>query len=147
MIVYINKILICVLCLIGCFASCRTSKESRQNIAHDQQIERQVAASMTWAQYAGRDSASRYWMFLSDSSFYFHPDEGLWGRSGKVAYIERKGGERSAGRLDMVYDSLGTIDSRLQSDSVHTETRPPIRRWLWLLLIPLAIVGWVYRKR
>ncbi|WP_210353586.1 hypothetical protein [Sphingobacterium tabacisoli] len=101
---------------------------------------------MTWSQYAGRDSASRYWMFLSDSSFYFYPNEGLWGRSGKVAYIERKGGEISAGRLGMVYDSLGREGSELRSD---TESKwisyPNIARW-WGLLILLVVAVYVYGR-
>ncbi|MBL1409080.1 hypothetical protein [Sphingobacterium faecale] len=147
MVVYINRVFISFLTLILCLLSCRTSKESRQNIAHDLQIERKVAASVLWMRYVGRDSTSRYWTFLSDSSFYFHPDEGLWGRAGKLAYIEQKGVEIMSGKLDMGYDSLGTMDSRIQSDSRNTATRHSIRRWLWLLFIPLVIIGWVYRKR
>ncbi len=146
MIVYVNKLfIICLSLLVVCY-SCRSKRETIK-IAHEEMLsENRIQGSTSWMGFDTKDEVSRYWMFLSDSSFYFHPDEGLWGQVGKVAYIERESFEKKQSNLNIAYDSLSVEDSKLQSDIRSTSIRYPSRSWWWLLSIPIVMVGWLFWK-
>ena len=146
MIVYVYKLFMCCLTLFMALYGCRSKRETIKTVQQEALSETRVGTSASWMQFGDKGSTSRYWMFLSDSSFYFHPDEGLWGRSGKVAYIEQESIEKSRSSLGIAYDSLVVEDSRSQSDTRSTSVRYPSRSWWWLLSIPIVIAGWLFWK-
>lgn len=146
MVVYMNRLFMFFLFLsVACY-SCRSKRETIKTVQQEVLSETRVGTSASWMQFDDKGSASRYWMFLSDSSFYFRPDEGLWGQSGKVAYIERESFEKKWSNLDIIYDSLAVEDSKLQSDIRSTSIRYPSRSWWWLLSVPIVMVGWLFWK-
>lgn len=144
---YINSKFICFLLGLMFLNGCKLSQKTNETIRVDSESEGRLSATISGMQFGARDSSLRMWYFISDSSFYFHPDEGLWGQSGKVAYSERKDAEIGAGSLSMHYDSLGTAQSALKTEKELKWKSQGQGPWLWLLLIPLLVLAcWGYRK-
>ncbi|HMR18252.1 MAG TPA: hypothetical protein PKA53_03035, partial [Sphingobacterium sp.] len=79
----------------------------------------------TTSQWSFRDSADRHWYFRSDSPFYYHPDHGLYGRSGWLTIGQEQlrwyqGQERSDSRA-----------YHQQEQSQVSYITHPLRRAVW----------------
>lgn len=64
--------------------SCRTIQERSEAVQRHLAIENKHS-TIQWNHY---DSTGRYWHFQSDSPFYYHPDNGLYGRGGLLLVEE-----------------------------------------------------------
>lgn len=63
---------------------CRTHKEG----SYAQNRQEVLLNGQSFVQWHHSDSTTRYWYYQNDSSFYFHPDSGLFGTSGWLAVRE-----------------------------------------------------------
>jgi len=70
------------------FCSCKLYQSERKEALREEQTQSKYKQQLDiW--YSGqRDSQSRHWLFLTDSSFRFHPDSGLIGQKGQFAMLE-----------------------------------------------------------
>ncbi|SKB49865.1 hypothetical protein SAMN05660841_00897 [Sphingobacterium nematocida] len=127
--------------------SCKSQKTSQLTQRMDSQTQSQTRAGTSWLQFNNLDSTHRYWYYTGDSTFFFHPDFGLWGHSGQITYIEQKSSETNEKQLLSQYDSLSTVKAKIQLDSYKIWTSYFIRNWIWLLLLLiLTAVYWLGKK-
>ncbi|MFD2556015.1 hypothetical protein [Sphingobacterium tabacisoli] len=133
--------------LTTALTGCKLRRDTSAVASSQRQAKSRVEDSTSWFQLIGRDSTSHYWSFSSDSSFYFHPDDGLWGQSGTLHYIEQKRSETNHINYQNTYDSIGMSQHKEESDKRSSQTRFPLMYALWLLLIPLVLVAYFYWKR
>lgn len=61
--------------------ACRSIKKS----AEAAQMELSMQSELSDKAWSFYDSAASYWYYQSDSPFYYHPDKGLYGQSGRLA--------------------------------------------------------------
>jgi hypothetical protein len=66
--------------------SCGLVKD-RQTAAQKSMSEDNSRTELQWA-YA--DSSGRYWQYRSDSTFYYHPDRGLYAAGGELQALEQR---------------------------------------------------------
>ncbi|MBL1411011.1 hypothetical protein [Sphingobacterium faecale] len=137
-----NK-MISFLLLTVCFG-CKVNKEKSERLHEDSQSQSSLETSASWMQFNSQDSSLRYWHFRGDSSFFFHPDLGLWSRSGQLAYAEQRALKRQATTVDHRYDSIGMENNKVQHQTYNKRYSYPLFSWLWLLvMIPVAAL--IYR--
>lgn len=135
-------------CVLLIYYGCKVNQEKSERLHTDSRSQSSLEANTAWMQFKSQDSSYRYWYYTSDSSFYFHPDEGLWGQSGRVLYREQKRSEINDINYRMAYDSLGISHSKQESDQRSSWTRYSLTHGVWLLLIPLILLAaYFYRKR
>ena len=112
------------------FCSCKLYQSERKEALREEQTKSKYKQQLDiW--YSGqRDSQSRYWLFLTDSNFRFHPDSGLIGHSGQLAMMESKVNTSTKDKL-----STNSSDSFLQTQhKLNTEKRSTWRVLdLWLI--------------
>ncbi|TDQ78155.1 hypothetical protein [Sphingobacterium yanglingense] len=141
-----NKIIISFCVLAICYG-CKVNKEKSERLLEDRQTQSRLETSTSWLQFNNLDSTHRYWYYTGDSTFFFHPDFGLWGHSGQITYIEQKRSETNRKQLLSQYDSLSTVKAKIQLDSYKIWTSYLMRNWIWFLLLPiLTAVYWMYKK-
>ena len=127
------------------FCSCKLYQSERKEALREEQTQSKYKQQLDiW--YSGqRDSQSRYWLFLTDSNFRFHPDSGLIGHSGQLAMMESKVNTSTKNKL-----STNSSDSR-----VKTLQQRSTEKWsawvvpnLWLIEFFLVIVAiaWKFRN-
>ena len=128
-------------------SGCKINKEKSERLLMDNQSQGSMQVSSAWRQFNSQDSSYRYWYYTVDSSFYFHPDGGLWGQSGTVQYMEQKQSGTDHINYRNAYDSIGILKNKEESDKHSSRTRSPLVHGLWLLLIPLVVAAYFYWKR
>lgn len=120
---------------------CRTVKERGEAEQRRLIVEKQGSA-LQWSQH---DSAGRYWHFQSDSAFYYHPDEGLYGSRGWLA-VEEEQVRRNRGQKN---DDNSTYHINEQSESSYTAVpapKPKIGWWSLIFGVVLLLSFLVFRK-
>lgn len=129
--------------------SCKINKERQKSISIDTHRQAIVQSNSTAWQFGSQDSSYRYWYFNGDSGFYFHPDIGLWSRSGQIAYGEQRTVNTQAVRVGQTYDSIHTESNKVESQTHSKKSSYPLRGRLWLLaIIPIAVaIYWWCEKR
>lgn len=104
-----GKFIFILVLLVAC--GCKIKKEKSEMMRAEGQQQSNLQTNISWMDFNSVESSYRIWRFISDTSFYFHPDEGLWGQSGKIAYSERKRAETRVSKLKLDYDSVGIANS------------------------------------
>ncbi|TDQ79726.1 hypothetical protein [Sphingobacterium yanglingense] len=137
-----NKILYFLL-LTVCFG-CKVNKEKSERLQEDRQAQSRVESITSWMQFNSNDSSYRYWHYKGDSSFFFHPDLGLWSRSGQIAYGEQRALKRQTTTVDHSYDSIGTENNKTESLTSSKKDSYPLSVWPWLLVI-ISMILLIYR--
>lgn len=130
---------------ITMFGACRSVKEKEYK--HDQEaLSRDVAvASRSLLLWNSTDSTVRYWHYLGDTAFYFHPDSGLYASRGQLQMHDYRTGRVSAYRHR---DS--TLSRKTAANTSHTEKEyhlspGPRREWLFGAITLLLIIVLVRR--
>ncbi|SKB40456.1 hypothetical protein SAMN05660841_00326 [Sphingobacterium nematocida] len=124
---------------------CKVNKEKSELRHTARQSQSRLETSTSWGQLNSQDSSYRYWHYKGDSSFFFHPDLGLWSRSGQIAYGEQRALKRQASTVDHSYDSIGMENNKTESMTSSKTSSTPFPRSVWLLIIiPLALL--IYRQ-
>ncbi|MDR2282345.1 MAG: hypothetical protein LBE37_04015 [Sphingobacterium sp.] len=135
-----NSVIIPLITLVTFFTSCtilscRTTKEKSELLHMDTRAQSQFSANTSWMQLNRQDSTYRYWHYTGDSTFFFHPDRGLWSRSGQLTYIEQKGSDAKEEKILFQYDSSRTDRTNLRYDNHTKRTTYFLRNWPWILLL------------
>lgn len=132
-----------ILHLILCYG-CKVNKEKSELRHTARQSQSRLETSTSWGQFNSLDSSYRYWHYTGDSVFFFHPDLGLWSRSGQIAYGEQRALKRQTTSVDHSYDSIGTENNKTESLTSSKKDSYPLSVWSWLLvIIPMALL--IYR--
>ena len=92
-----------------------------------------------------QDSTNRYWMFRTDTTFYFHPDSGLYAQGGRLWLLEVRHRENIG---QQSYDSLTyqAYENQQITQTTLSKSTSKIRYWWWIacgifiLLLVLKIV-------
>lgn len=142
-----NKILYFLL-LTVCFG-CKVNKEKSERLQEDRQAQSRVESITSWMQFNSNDSSYRYWHYKGDSSFFFHPDLGLWSRSGQIAYGEQSALKLRVTGITQHYDSLGEESNKAQSQTqVKIVSSPKSSLIVWLLIIiPMLLLMYALWRR
>jgi hypothetical protein len=141
-----NKII--VLCAFAICYGCRINKEKSERIHTDNHSQGSLETSTSWTQFNSWDSSYRYWHYTGDSTFFFHPDLGLWSHSGQLIYGEKLAVQRQETAITHNYDSLGVENNRTASLIKVKTDRKRLSGWLWLWsVIPVLAVYWLCRRR
>ncbi|WP_153847828.1 hypothetical protein [Sphingobacterium paramultivorum] len=127
------------------FSSCKLYQSGKKEDHREERIRSNYNQQADVLYSRLKDSQSRYWLFLTDSNFRFHPDSGLIGHSGQLAMLESKVNTRAKNEL-----STSSSDSYMQTKYVlSTDKRSA---WavpkLWLIgfvLVAVAIT-WKFRN-
>src|SRR5690606_36870631 len=92
--------IIVTIVLLAC--SCRSIQQRSSNMLHSDRTTYQdrITAGQLFRQ---QDSSNRYWSFRTDTTFYFHPDSGLYAKGGKL-WLQEIQQYGSFGQ--QIYDSL-----------------------------------------
>lgn len=119
--------------------ACRTVKNRAESNKREISLESQ-SSNWSWQHY---DSAGRFWYYQSDSPFYYHPQQGLYGQQGFLAvaqrHVKHEQGQQNEQRLDYQQDE--------QSEQKQ-ELKPALRSQLaYVLLLLLIILGFAVRFR
>ncbi|WP_448137056.1 hypothetical protein [Sphingobacterium siyangense] len=71
-----------------------------------------------------QDRLSSYWYFSTDSTFWFHPDSGLWAKSGKIfAHLSNiKSAEENLQLQKTNRKEASTSDSRVKQENKVVST-------------------------
>lgn len=141
-----NK-MISFLLLIIC--GCKVNKEKSELQHTARQSQSRLETSTSWGQFNSQDSSYRYWHYTGDSSFFFHPDLGLWSRSGQIAYGEQRALQLRVTGITLHYDSLGEESNKAQSQTqVKIVSSPKSSLIVWLLvIIPLIFATYFYWRK
>ena len=136
-ILYILHLLIC--------SACKINKEKSERLHTDRRSQGSLETSTAWTQFNSQDSSYRYWHYTGDSSFFFHPDLGLWSRSGQLAYGEQAAVRTHSQGAIRSYDSMGYQSNKARVETHRKKGSYPLSVWAWLLvIIPLALL--LYRQ-
>ncbi|MFD2554734.1 hypothetical protein [Sphingobacterium tabacisoli] len=135
------------LLLTVCFG-CKVNKEKSERLQEDRQARSSLESTTSWTQFNSQDSSLRYWYYRGDSTFFFHPDLGLWSRSGELAYSEQRAVQRRVTGIAQHYDydSLGTESNKIASQSNSKMSGSPVKGWLWFLVL-ILVAFLIYRWR
>ena len=127
------------------FCSCKLYQSERKEALREEQTQSKYKQQLDiW--YSGqRDSQSRHWLFLTDSSFRFHPDSGLIGQKGQLAMLESQ--VKISNKQEASTNSIASRVKTLQQQSTE--------KWgawafpnLWLigLLLVAFALAWKFRN-
>ena len=123
--------------LFGC--KVRKDKSTETRVQHE--IEGRVNGTTSYIHWLNIDSTLRYWSYTSDSNFLFHPNDGLWGQSGKLEYLERNIVRIKGAKGRLTYDSTGVTSSEEVNNSRINQTKYVWSNWVWLLGIGFIMIG------
>ncbi len=127
---------------------CKINKEKSERIHTDNHSQGSLETSTSWRQFNSHDSSYRYWFYTGDSSFYFHPDAGLWSHSGQLIYGEKLAVQRQVTKIAHRYDSTKTENSKTENLIYNKTSRNPL--WgciLILAMIPVAVLIYWWRRK
>lgn len=142
-----KRVLLQLLQLALLCAGCKVKKESAEKLRKVEASQTNLETTISWRDFNTKDSTHRYWHFVADSSFYFHPEMGLSGHAGVLTYGEYRNSAVGETTVKLAYDSLANTQSSLASEKSNRWNSAVQRYWLWLLLIPLAAVAyWGYKR-
>ncbi|MBL1410386.1 hypothetical protein [Sphingobacterium faecale] len=117
--------------------SCRTSKYRLEEQIATRQVHR--SESHEWQQYLQQDSTVRYWHFVSDSIFYFHPDTGLWALGGWLYAAEQSIHEK------LLQSNISHRDSTALQAHAALKEQKVVRKkqlpWYVYLIVVLAVAS------
>lgn len=131
-----NSIIITLVTLFT-FSSCRTLKEKteqQQSMLQKKYTEtqsRQAAMSQWW------DSTGRYWSFITDSAFYYHPDSGLYAARGIMSMSESN---LQVERQELLLDSIHTVATQKESYSSWRTYYRRLTDSKWAIFIIIALL-------
>ncbi|WP_313188017.1 hypothetical protein [Sphingobacterium siyangense] len=92
-----------------------------------------------------QDRLSSYWYFSTDSTFWFHPDSGLWAKSGKIfAHLSNiKSAEENLQLRQANSEAASVSDSR-----VKRENKVLSAEFFTIGVVSLAALGyWIWWRR
>jgi len=92
-----------------------------------------------------QDSLSSYWYFSTDSAFWFHPDSGLWAKSGRIFAIQSniKRKEENLQRQQANRKESSTADTRVKRENKVVSTEI-----FAIGGVMLAVLGyWIWWRR
>lgn len=136
-----------ILHLILCYG-CKVNKEKSELRHTARQSQSRLETSTSWGQFNNQDSSYRYWHYKGDSSFFFHPDLGLWSSSGQITYGEQRALKRQASTVDHSYDSIGMENNKTESMASSKTSGTPFPRSVWLLIIiPVLLLIYALWRR
>ncbi|MBL1407530.1 hypothetical protein [Sphingobacterium faecale] len=117
------------------FYGCRSSKEKlKKTILHTD--DRYTFERREWQQDVLEDTTYRYWSFLTDSTFFFHPDSGLWASRGTV-YME----DQSAFRRYHNYDASQANRAIHVQEQLNTQKGSKVSYSIWKIILPgIAVI-------
>lgn len=136
-----NSVIITLMTLftLFTFCSCRTRKEKteqQQSMFQKKYTEtqsRKAAMSQWW------DSTGRYWSFITDSAFYYHPDSGLYAARGIISMSESN---LQVERQELLLDSIHTVVTQQESYSSWRTYYRRLRDSKWaILIITVLLIG------
>ncbi|WP_164111711.1 MULTISPECIES: hypothetical protein [Sphingobacterium] len=127
--------------------SCRTSKHRLE----EQKAIKQVSRSefQKWQYYLQQDSNWRYWHFASDSIFYFHPDSGLWAKSGWL-YAEEQWVHKSEQQSNVSNRDSAAIEQYSSKTEQKRIRKQQLPWYIYVIaLLGIGSLGYFYfwRKR
>ncbi|MBL1408693.1 hypothetical protein [Sphingobacterium faecale] len=114
-------------------SACRSNKESNflqqqvETSSHNQ-------ASLQWHR---SDSTMRYWYYQSDSPFYYHPEVGLFGTSGRLAVGEKQL-KHQAGKIQQ--DSSHYLIVEQSAGSKKSIPKDRSSGWIYVIGIGIFLV-------
>ena len=127
------------------FCSCKLYQSERKEALREEQTQSKYKQQLDiW--YSGqRDSQSRHWLFLTDSSFRFHPDSGLIGQKGQFAMLESQ--VKISNKQEASTNSSASRVKTLQQRSTEKWSAWVVPN-LWLIGFFLVIVAiaWKFRN-
>ncbi|MFD2556574.1 hypothetical protein [Sphingobacterium tabacisoli] len=130
------NVLSILLCII---LSCRTAKEKSELLRMNTKAQSVSRTNTSWMQLNRQDSTYRYWHYTGDSIFFFHPDRGLWSRSGQFTYIEQKSSDAKDEKMVFQQDSLRTVKAESQLDTYYRSESHFLKQWPWILLLGVLV--------
>ncbi|WP_164126438.1 hypothetical protein [Sphingobacterium luzhongxinii] len=136
------------LLLTVCFG-CKVNKEKSERLQEGRQMQSRLESTTSWTQFHSQDSSLRYWYYRGDSTFFFHPDIGLWSRAGELRYGEQRAVRTQLDEGVQRYDSLTAERSSKQREARFRKYSDLLSHWRWLLLgIPLLLgIYWYWPKK
>ena len=90
--------------------SCRSIKESSQS-RYGNSLSDERIISLLYSHY---DSLDRFWLFQTDSIFYYRPGEGLYGHSGKLWIHEKE--IRKSDKAEISFEGYHEEESLLEKE-------------------------------
>ncbi len=126
--------------------SCRMTKESRTRsylaTAHQYAQEEQHRTHL----FRQQDSSNRYWMFRTDTAFYFHPDSGLYASGGRL-WLQEIRHRESIGQQS--YDSLvyQANEDQLMAQTMFDKWTSKGKYWGILGIVLIGMMLWWKIKR
>ncbi|NGM63409.1 hypothetical protein G5B30_15975 [Sphingobacterium sp. SGG-5] len=115
--------------------SCRSVKQRSNSILHhDKATYQNKTSAQQW--FWQQDSTSRYWSFRTDTTFYFHPDSGLYASGGTLLLREIR--QRASGGQH-TYDSSMYVIHENQQIAQQTFSERVYKRQYWWIAIALVI--------
>lgn len=143
----INLGILTVLCLFTLLA-CRSSKEQRQQLSVQEQLQESTLRTTNRSRWQQDDSSRTYWKLYTDSILFFHPDIGLWSNGGRLEghHMQQK---HFNGQIEI--DSAGR---HLQKE-IQFDAKNYLKDWnkrngstaLWLtVIVTILIIGIWWRR-
>jgi len=122
------------------YVSCRTVKDRRA----EQQQRYATTREQSHKESSLYDSLHDHWYFATDSTFYFHPDIGLYAASGILGVVRDQ--KRNV-LMSETADSLRFASESLLSERNVVSKKNIIYRMLLIMLAPLAVAFGFYLIR
>lgn len=127
------------------FCSCHSLKEQvkQENLYTTDIYAREVKG---WQQQILKDTAHRYWSFFTDSTFYFHPDSGLWGNGGYMHFEDRLLSNKYHYIGASLRDSnLSTVE-HIEIDKISYPKKSIEWQYLVVILLFVVGIGWLLKR-
>ncbi|WP_293939376.1 hypothetical protein [Sphingobacterium sp. UBA5996] len=127
------------------FCSCKLYQSERKEALQEEQTQSKYKQQLDiW--YSGqRDSQSRHWLFLTDSSFRFHPDSGLFGRNGQLAMLESN--VITSESMEISTNSSNSHTQRLhEARSEKSNVWAAFNLWIIVFVLVAVLIGWKFRN-
>ena len=103
--------------------SCRTTKEKSELLRMNTKAQSVSSTNTSWMQLNRQDSTHSYWHYISDSTFFFHPDSGLWSHSGELIYMSRGVNKREESGADYSLQNLKREASKVEAEVRSVRTK------------------------
>lgn len=127
------------------FSSCKLYQSGKKEDHREEQIWSNYNQQADVLYSRLKDSQSRYWLFLTDSSFRFHPDSGLIGQKGQFAMLESQ--VKISNKQEASTNSNASRVKTLQQQSTEKWSAwGVLDLWLIGLLLVAFVLAWKFRN-
>lgn len=141
------KTLLYITIIIALGGACRSTKEKQRRDYQENQSATNSQLNRSFYLQNNHDSLWRYWYYIGDTPFYFHPDSGVYAIAGEVLVQEHKLGRQFTVHVN---DSSLLEERHRQLSGSEQLYRSVRQEWLLPLatgMVILIAVAYVLRWR